>query len=469
MKNIFIVLSLFYSLVSFGQKVEKNLVQTPPLGWNSYDSYGLYIDEKNVLDNLDAFNKKLKPYGYSYFVIDAGWFVEYTPVKNGFYDRDKLYRTSIHVNEYGLLQPSKIYFPNGFRTIIKKCHDMGIKFGLHLMRGIPKYVVDADLPIKGTKYTARDIANLNDTCNWSSLCYGIDVTKPGGQEYYDALVGQMAEWGVDFIKYDDIVPHPDEVNSVIKAIKKSGRDIVLSLSPGDDVPLDGLDSFKKANMLRVTGDVWDNQQDIDKCFLAWKKWQGMAQPGFWLDMDMVPFGYLQVNCPKPHNVTGDESKQEIKKKVRNGDFGNIYPYCGTGWKRKCLLSKDQMRTFITMRAMSASPIMVGGDLPTMDTFSLSLLTNKDIIECNQSGMMGHFVCKKGDTEVWKTAFPNGDIGWIGLFNRSDNTIRVSFSLADFQLQTSLDYKFYDVFADKPCTSNKFEIAPNGVVFLRYEQ
>lgn len=462
------MLLLFCCLIVFGQEqgFKKDFAQTPPLGWNSYDSYGLYIDEENALKNLEAFNEKLKPFGYEYFVLDAGWFVEYDSIKNGYYDRNRLNRTSIHVNEYGLLQPSKTHFPNGFSPLIKRCHELGIKFGLHLYRGIPKYVVDADLPVKGTEYTARDIVNLTDTCTWSSLCYGIDVTKPGGQQYYDALIEQMAEWGVDFIKYDDIVPHPDEVDAVVTAIKKCNRPILLSLSPGGDVPAEGLEFFRKANMLRVTGDVWDNQKDIDKCFDAWKHWQGMARPGFWLDMDMVPFGNLQVICPEPENASG-LGKKDIQRKIREGEFGYIYPYCGTGWKRKCLLTKDQMRTFITMRAMSASPIMVGGDLPTMDDFSLSLLTNKDILECNQSGVMGSFVCNADSVEVWKTVLPDNNNGWIGIFNRSGNPASVSFSLEDLQLNSSENYKFYDVFACKDCDLNKFDIAPNGVIFLRY--
>lgn len=470
MKNIyytFLTLIAFVCITSCTTSETTNgiLVSAPPLGWNSYDSYGLYINEKQTMENLEAFNEKLKPFGYKYFVLDSGWFIEYDSINDGYFDKDKLYR-KVHINEYGLLQPSKSFFPNGFKPIIKRCHELGIKFGLHLMRGIPKSVVAANLPIKGTDYKAQDIANLTDTCTWSTLNYGIDVTKPGAQEFYDALIGQLADWGVDFIKYDDIVPHPDEVNAVIKAIEKSGRDITLSLSPGDEVPLEGLDFFRKANMLRVTGDVWDNQNDIDKCFDAWKKWQGMAQPGFWIDMDMVPFGQLQVNCPKPLNATGKETKDEVRHKIRNGEFGFTYPYCGTGWKRESLLSKEQMRTFIVLRAMSASPIFIGGDLPTMDDYSLYLLTNKDILSCNQSGIMGKLILESKQYEIWKNEISDKN-GYIGIFNRSDNELSLNIKLTDLNINDNNSTKLYDIFNDKIIQTDHSTIKARDVLFIKY--
>lgn len=443
---------------------EAVLAPAPPMGWNSYDSYGMYINEEQALANLEAFNEKLKPAGYEYFVIDSGWFIEYDPAVDGYFDKDALLK-KVHINEFGLLQPSRTFFPNGLQPIIDRCHELGIKFGIHLMRGIPKCAVDADLPVKGTDYTASDIADLRDTCTWSSLNYGIDVSRPGGQEFYDALVGQLAEWGVDFIKYDDIVPHPDEVEAVVKAIEKSGRPIVLSLSPGDEVPAEGLEFFKKADMLRVTGDVWDNQKDIDKCFDAWKKWQGVAEKGFWIDMDMIPFGMLQVNCPKPDAATGEESKAEVRKKIIAGEFGYVYPYCGTGWKRHSLLTEAQMRTFITMRAMSASPMMAGGDLPTIDDYSLSLLTDKDIVNCNQTGVMGVLIAENGDCEVWKTA-GTPESGWIGIFNRGEAPASVDLGSLDPEMDD--ETLCYDVFGKRELAlGESLSVEAGDVIFIRY--
>ena len=126
------------------------------------------------------------------------------------------------------------------------------------------------------------------------------MDHPGGQAWYDGLIEHIAGLGAVFIKYDDIIPYPKEVEGVARAVKKTGKPIVLSLSPGGTVDPNAIESFRMANMLRVTHDIWDEQKDIDACFDAWRKWQGKEQPGFWIDMDMIPFGQLQLMSPAEH-------------------------------------------------------------------------------------------------------------------------------------------------------------------------
>src|SRR4030095_4291510 len=111
-----------------------------------------------------------------------------------------------------------------------------------------------------------------------------DMAKPGAQDYYDAYIGLLASWEVDFIKADDITGHPEEIKAVEEAIKKTGRKILLSLSPGGDSKTEFMNVYKEATMLRITGDVWDNQKSIDKVFDAWKKWNAYSGTGTWLDM-----------------------------------------------------------------------------------------------------------------------------------------------------------------------------------------
>ncbi len=176
------------------------------------------------------------------------------------------------------------------------------------------------------------------------------MDAPGSQQFYNSLINQMAEWGVDFIKYDDIVPFPREVEAVSKAIAQCGRPIVLSLSPGGDVDENNINFFKKANMLRVTRDIWDEQEDIDECFAAWHKWQGKEEPGFWIDMDMIPFGQLQLMSPP--------SKDKSRSVMSKGDIA----LAGKGVNRWCQLTKPQMETFITLRAL-ASVSSYGGWRP----------------------------------------------------------------------------------------------------------
>ncbi len=234
------------------------------------------------------------------------------------------------------------------------------------------------------------------------------MSKPGAQEWYDGLIQHLADMGVDMIKYDDIVPYPAEVEAVAKAIKKTGRPILLSLSPGGNVPPDAIKSFQMAHMLRVTRDVWDQARSLDECFDAWRKWTGKESEGFWIDMDMIPFGQLLMMSPKT-------------ELVREGDASAVR-LAGNGYRRWQQFSHDQMFTFITLRALSASPLMVGGDLPTMDGFSLRLLTDPDMLTCNQNGVMGKLVSAKGGVEVWKTPERGQTArGWVGVFNRTDRS------------------------------------------------
>jgi len=233
-KNLF----LFLAFITFTQNIlaQKTniLVRIPPMGWNSFDSYGVYLYEKAAMDNLEAFAEKLKPYGYEYFVIDAGWFGEFKLRPGTIYPAEK-HAKKLHFNKYGLLQPSETYFPNGLKPIIDHCHELGLKFGLHLMRGIPRAAVISNTPVEGTKYFAKDIADTTSICNWNPQNYGVDMSKPGAQEFYNSLINQMADWGVDFIKYDDLVPYPKEIEGIANAIEQCGKPMVLSLSPGGDV------------------------------------------------------------------------------------------------------------------------------------------------------------------------------------------------------------------------------------------
>ncbi|MGL4631698.1 MAG: glycoside hydrolase family 27 protein [Leadbetterella sp.] len=436
-----LILGIFSSL-SFAQVAPK-----PPMGWNSFDSYGVYLHEKAAWDNLKELAKTYKKYGYEYFVVDNGWFGEYKLKSGTMYPNEK-HASDIRINEYGLVQPSKTYFPNGFKDLINECHRLGLKFGFHLMRGIPRKAYDLNTPIQGTSYYAKDIADTLEAhlCNWCKYNYGVDMDKPGAQEYYNSLVNQMAAWGVDMLKVDDVVPFPKEAEGYAKAIAQCGRPMVLSLSPGNGVSTNAIKSFKMANMLRVTPDVWDEQIDIDNCFAAWRKWSGYSEPNFWIDMDMIPFGNLQLMSPP---ALGPQKEVRLS---------------GRGTTRKCQLSPAQMRTFITLRAISASPLMMGGDLPTMDAYSKELMTNKHMLEANQNGIMGTLVYEKDGIEIWKILKKNSKGGWIGIFNRNPTKTT---------LETKLDYlkltkatQILDVWNKKTYMTlpKKVTLVPNDALF-----
>ena len=398
------------------------------MGWNSYDSYGVYLHEKAAYANLEAMAQKLKPYGYKYFVIDNGWFGEYALQAGTLFPAEK-HAHDIHINEFGQFLPSHVYFPNGLKSMVERCHVLGLKFGVHLMRGIPRKAYQLNLPIKGTPYTARDVANTDpqENCTWCTYCYGVDMTKPGAQAWYDGLIQHIADMGIDFIKYDDIVPHPAEVEAVAQAIRKTSRPIVLSLSPGGKV---------------------------DPNAIAWRKWQGREHPGFWIDMDLIPFGQLQLMSPAGHDQQPQNSHD--------------IALAGKGTARWCQLTKPQMQTFITMRALAASPLMLGGDLPTLDAFTYDLVTNPEVLACNQNGVMGSLVYEKGGLETWR-ADKQGTTGagWIGVFNRTDQEIGLELTPELLGLKGT-SYKLINVWNNNVKTlGNTIKLPPQDVLFFKY--
>ena len=423
----------------------------PPMGWNSFDSYGVYLHEEAAFDNLYVLANDYRPLGYEYFTIDNGWFGEYR-LKPGTHFAVEKHASDVHINEYGLLQPSHTYFPHGFEKLVRECHRLGLKFGLHLMRGIPRKAVALNTPIKGTVFHARDIADTVNVCRWCEYNYGVDLSKPGAQEFYNSLIGQLADWGVDFIKYDDIVPYPKEVEAVVKAIAHSGRRIVLSLSPGDQVLPEALSTYQQADMLRVTHDIWDNRRGISSCLAAWKKWSGVDKGNLWIDMDMIPFGQLQLMSPK--GILG-------KQKVALAGVGNT---------RMSRLSAAEKRSFITLRALSASPLIIGGDLPTMDDYSRKLLRHPEMIAANQNGVMGVLVEEKAGVQVWRTPERNGNGGWIGIFNLSETRQHLTYSV-DRLTACSHCQRLYNVWENRELKLQDeltLEIPAYDVLFLRYD-
>jgi len=443
------------SVAALAGQAAKPLAPKPPMGWNSFDSYRLDIHEQACFDNLKTFAEVFKPLGYEYFVIDAGWYYEFKlrpgtliPVA-GVDGDDKV--LDENMDKYGFLIPSKCFFPNGLKPLADECHKHGVKFGVHIMRGIPRKAVELNTPVKGTSYSARDIADTNSVCVWCPLNYGVDMTKPGAQAYYDGFIQQLADYGVDFIKADDIVEFPAEIEAVLKAIKKTGRPITLSLSPGDRVLGHAIATYEKADLLRVTGDVWDRQFDIDKCFDSWLTWQYVpVREGFWFDMDMIPFGELRVTIPKdtPDNKAGNGGKHR---------FDNF--------------TVPQKKTFITMRALSASPLFMGGVLTTLDKESLRLLTNKEMIACNQNGKMGHMVEYRDYVQTWRTEQRGAEqeSGWAAVFNRSGEKKTAQVSLNSLGLDPVKKYDLQDVWSDKPFKPGRVELEPHDCVFIRYAQ
>ena len=454
-----VILSLIILVISpviYAQTCIQEFAPKPPLGFNSFDSYRTYLSEDKAYALMDVMAEKYRPFGYEYFVIDAGWArnVELYP---GTMHPKK--RIGVAMDEFGLLEPCEMYFPNGIKALADYAHQKGLKFGVWFIRGIPRQAVEQNLPIKGTPYFAQDISDTNSVCVWNQENYGIDMTKPGAQAYYNALIDKLAGWGIDFIKVDDIIPNPQEIVAVAKAIEDGGHNIIYSLSPGDVHHPTHLTYYRRANMLRITRDIWDNPLSIQKGFLAWEKFQGTDRPGFWPDLDMIPFGRLDVVA------TDDIPDVPADRRSRQSRF-----------------SQEQMKTFITQRALAASPLIIGGDLLTMDDFSYRLLTNREMLACNQNGVMGVNVYRAGNIDVWLTPHKmDPRMGWIGIFNRSKSYRKVTLTKQDlgfvaFEASYNLTvarqrFQLKDIWSDETIIiedKHTFTLPAEGVVFLKFQ-
>lgn len=429
---------------------EKNIAK-PPLGWNSWDSYGMYPTEKAMLANIEAMAKRLKPFGYKYFVIDAGW--------NKVKDANGTL-TGLTMDQYGRYIANSATFPNGLKSVADRSHALGLKFGIHIMRGIPREAFKKDLPILGTQYSARDIADTTSRCRWNADNFGVNMTKPGAQEYYDSYIALIVSWGVDFIKADDITGYPAEILAVKAAINKTGKDVVLSLSPGGDSKPENTATYNTAGLLRITNDIWDNQVGFSRAFEAWKLWSSVSDVKFWLDMDMIPFGHLCLQNPDPDYLIRKDSK-EGQKNVK-------------GMERLDNFTKDQKYTFITLRALSASPLFMGGDLPTSDEFSFDLITNKDILKCDQNGVTGKLVYDKDGIQIWLTPDKNNPKkGWLGIFNKNLQEKSIQITANEFGLGEK-PFTLFSIWQENDLgkiTSEsplKINVNPNGVIFCSYK-
>ena len=364
--------------------------QTPPMGWNSWDSYGPSIRENEVKANTDILASKMKPYGWQYIVVDIEWY-QPDAHAHGYIPRGR-----VTLDAFGRFVPAPNRFPSaangaGFKPLADYVHSKGLMFGIHIMRGIPREAVDRNLPIEGTNYRASDIADKVNVCKWPQMedTYGVDMTKPGAQAYYDSIARLYAQWGVDFVKADDMSRpfRGAEIHALAVALRKTGRPIVLSLSPGP-APIAQYAQLKaNANMWRISNDFWDRWVDVKEQFERAHLWEHDARPGGWPDADMLPLGHIAIR----------------------GERGNDRP---------SLLTHDEQVTLMTLWSIFRSPLMMGGDLPTSDPFTIGLLTNPEVLAVDQKSTGGHQAMHDGALIAW-IANAGEHARYVALFNTGD--------------------------------------------------
>jgi hypothetical protein len=372
-----------------------DVAATPPMGWNSYDAYGTTVTEAQFRANARWMSQHLARYGWRYAVIDAEWFVP-EPVASGSGAPGALFV----LDKYGRYVPALNRFPSaangtGFKPLADYVHSLGLKFGIHILRGIPREAVARNLPIQGSPYTAAEAADVHSPCPWNPDNYGVDPHGPAGQAYYDSIARLYASWGVDLIKADCIASHPyagEEIRMLSTALAASGREMVLSLSPGP-APIAEAAAFRRySNMWRISNDVWDlwqgaadYPQGVSQQFPRAARWAPLAGPGHWPDADMLALGYLG---PAP----------------------------GLGKPRETRLSHAEQRAYVTLWCVARSPLFMGGNLTRVDRWTEGLLENPEVIAVDQRASDAHQALARDGFIVWVSKPDSGGGWYVAAFN-----------------------------------------------------
>jgi hypothetical protein len=361
--------------------------QTPPMGWNSWDCFGAGVTEADTFANADYIDQHLKSHGWTIVTIDIQW---YEPTAHA-----KEYRPNavLEMDANGRLLPAANRFPmtaasRSFKPIADALHARGLKFGLHLLRGIPRQAVQQNVPILGAGAVhAADIADITSICRWNGDMYGVDMTKPGAQAYYDSVFALLASWDLDLVKVDDLSApyHKAEIEAIRTAIDKCGRPIIFSTSPGETPLGEGEHVANHANMWRVSDDFWDSWPSLYSQFARLNNWTPFRGPGHWPDADMLPLGNIRTWNPK----------------------GN-----------RTHFTRDEQITLMTLWCIARSPLIVGANLPKNDEFTLSLLTNDDVLAVNQRSTNNRQVWRDKDHIVWTADVPDSKDKYLALFNAS---------------------------------------------------
>lgn len=390
--------ALFVLLVNFARA---QVALTPPMGWNSYNCFGSAVHEDEVRANADYMAQHLARYGWQYIVVDFLWAYDNPPgsrIGNPYQLRlgDGSFVPWLAMDEWGRLQPHVDKFPSafgghGFKPLADYVHSLGLKFGIHVMRGIPRQAVWAHSKVMGTGgITADAIADTSSTCTWMNHMYGLNMQAPGAQEYLNSLLALYASWGVDLIKVDDISRpyHAAEIEGYRKAIAACGRPIVLSLSPGETPLADSLHVKTNGNMWRMADDFWDSWPELLKMFDYAARWQGVGGPGHWPDCDMLQIGKISKRGP-------------------------------VGPERYSRFTDDELQTHLGFWCMYRSPLMIGGNLPENREVEQRLLSNPEVLAVDQEGAHPRQVLKDERRMVWASDAGGGAL-YVGLFNLSDS-------------------------------------------------
>jgi alpha-galactosidase len=413
--------------------LNKSLALKPPMGWNSWDCFGWTVTEAQVRANAEYMAKHLKDLGYEYIVIDQNWYADSVASDYEAFVHETIpVKPHYALDEYGRLLPDPIKYPSslggkGLKPLADYIHSLGLKFGVHLLRGIPWEAAEKNLPIKGTPYKAFSIAQPTKGCEWYDGFYGVDMSKSGAQEYYNSVFELLAEWDVDFVKADDLVDQ-SELEGISNASRTCGRNIVLSVVPGD-IPVDVLK--KNAHMARTGFDFWDVWQMLKVGFPVAANAVKNYEPGFWPDLDMLPIGKIGI---------------KISYKGPDPRISNF--------------TKEELHSLLTLWYISRMPLFIGGNLPETDTTTYELITNKEALEVDRNSINNRQIKFKNAIIIWTSDIPGSNDKYLALFNQWESKVPINIKVKFEQLGlNSFDaYKVRDLWAKKDLGTFKNEFS-----------
>ena len=371
------------------QPLDKSLAAKPPMGWNSYDCLGLAANESEVRAAGEYMAKYLKRLGYEYIVIDMGWYGDSAATDyNAFVDETIPVKPNYTVDKYGRLWPDTIKYPSsvngrGFKPLADYIHSLGLKLGVHLLRGIPWQAAERKLTIMGTDINATSIAQPDSGCEWYDGFYGVDMTKPGAQEYYNSVFNLFAEWGLDFVKADDM--NDPDIIGMSRAMRQCGRPMVFSVVPNKQ----NQELLREnTHMARTGADFWDVWQMLKVGFPVAARAVQHAAPGYWPDLDMLPVGKLGL---------------KISYKGPDPRISNF--------------TIDELHTLMTLWYIARMPLMIGGYLPETDRTTLEILTNEEALAVNRTCINPRQIKFKNAIIIWAADIPDSEDKYLAFFHQ----------------------------------------------------
>jgi alpha-galactosidase len=394
--------------------VGDTIALTPPMGWNSYNVWSDQITQDRAIAAAKAMvSTGLIDHGWTYINMDDGW-------------------QNARGGEFNALQPDPRKFTD-IEAMVDQIHQLGLKAGLYSSPWVMTYAGRLGSSAENPQGTAQRWPP-GAAKNKKQLPFAIGTYK-----FMTNDARQFAAWGFDYLKYDwGPVEYP-ETKEMYDALHDQNRDIVFSISNNhvQNMFADIAHVSTVANAWRTTTDITDNWGRVSTDIgFNQDKWAPFARPGHYNDADMLVVG-----------VVG----------------------WGTGKQHPSKLTVDEQFTHISLWAMLSSPMLLGCDMTQMDPFTLSLLTNDEVLAIDQDALVKQAVnvSRQGQLEVYRKELEDGSLA-VGLFNRGPATASVTAQWSDLKVAGKQTVR--DLWRQKDLgvydQSFKADVASHGVVLVR---